>query len=77
MPPILMESGECLCGQWQVLSRAFRNRFMELHVDDIPDSELQTIVEQRCLIPPRYARNRRKGWCPPGNVDRCLWSLMR
>jgi hypothetical protein len=29
------------------LRRAFRSRFLELHVDDIPDSELTTILEKR------------------------------
>lgn len=32
----------------QVLSRAFRNRFLELHVGDIPDEELVTILQHRC-----------------------------
>ena len=32
----------------QVLSRAFRNRFLELHVGDIPDEELTTILQCRC-----------------------------
>ncbi|GMH33343.1 hypothetical protein BSKO_01177 [Bryopsis sp. KO-2023] len=39
----------------KVLSRAFRSRFLELHVDDIPDGELATILEARCSIPPSYA----------------------
>ena len=38
------------------LSRAFRNRFLELHVTDIPEDELITIIEKRCLIPPSYAK---------------------
>ena len=38
----------------QALSRAFRNRFLELHIDDIPMAELAHIVEKRCLIPARY-----------------------
>ncbi|GBG67612.1 hypothetical protein CBR_g742 [Chara braunii] len=42
-------------GGRKVLSRAFRNRFMELHIDDIPDEELVVILEKRCLIPPSYA----------------------
>jgi midasin len=29
------------------LSRAFRNRFLELHFDDIPEDELHTILERR------------------------------
>lgn len=42
-------------GGRKVLSRAFRNRFMELHVDDIPDDELCLILEKRCQIPGSYA----------------------
>lgn len=36
-----------LYGGRKVLSRAFRNRFLELHFDDIPESELETILQQR------------------------------
>ncbi|KAL4440107.1 hypothetical protein ABPG75_003108 [Micractinium tetrahymenae] len=39
----------------KTLSRAFRSRFLELHVDDIPDEELTTILEKRCAIAPSYA----------------------
>jgi midasin len=39
----------------KTLSKAFRSRFLELHVDDIPDTELQIILEKRCLIAPSYA----------------------
>ena len=38
------------------LSRAFRNRFLELHFSDIPENELETILEKRCLIAPSYAK---------------------
>ena len=38
------------------LSRAFRNRFLELHFTDIPENELETILEKRCLIAPSYAK---------------------
>lgn len=38
------------------LSRAFRSRFLELHIDDIPDEELATILERRCAIAPSYAQ---------------------
>ncbi len=31
----------------KALSRAFRSRFLELHVDELPDSELAHILEQR------------------------------
>lgn len=33
----------------KALSRAFRSRFLELHVDDIPDGELAEILERRCV----------------------------
>ncbi|RFN52179.1 hypothetical protein FIE12Z_3562 [Fusarium flagelliforme] len=36
-----------LYGGRKVLSRAFRNRFLELHFDDIPEEELETILTQR------------------------------
>ncbi|EFJ44763.1 hypothetical protein VOLCADRAFT_121252, partial [Volvox carteri f. nagariensis] len=39
----------------KVLSRAFRSRFLELHIDDIPDSELAEILEKCCAIAPSYA----------------------
>lgn len=38
----------------QVLSRAFRNRFVELHFDELPTAELETILHQRCCLPPSY-----------------------
>jgi midasin len=38
------------------LSRAFRNRFLELHVSDIPEEELGVIIERRCEIPLSYAK---------------------
>jgi midasin (ATPase involved in ribosome maturation) len=42
-------------GGRKVLSRAFRNRFLELHFDDLPESELQEILCKRCSIAPSYA----------------------
>jgi len=39
-----------------VLSRAFRNRFVELHFDDIPPDELVTILYKRCQLPESYAK---------------------
>ncbi|KAK3943064.1 hypothetical protein QBC46DRAFT_282877 [Diplogelasinospora grovesii] len=36
-----------LYGGRKVLSRAFRNRFLELHFDDIPENELETILQKR------------------------------
>ena len=40
----------------KVLSRAFRNRFVELHFDDIPAKELITILCKRCKLPESYAK---------------------
>ncbi|CAG5129144.1 unnamed protein product, partial [Candidula unifasciata] len=45
-----------LYGGRKVLSRAFRNRFIELHFDEIPAPELETILHQRCAIPLSYAK---------------------
>ncbi|PMD41018.1 P-loop containing nucleoside triphosphate hydrolase protein, partial [Hyaloscypha variabilis F] len=36
-----------LYGGRKTLSRAFRNRFLELHFDDIPEEELHTILQER------------------------------
>ncbi|ELP92885.1 midasin, putative [Entamoeba invadens IP1] len=38
------------------LSRAFRNRFIELHFDEIPENELEIIIEKRSQIPPSYSK---------------------
>jgi midasin len=43
-------------GGRKVLSRAFRNRFIELHYDDIPNTELVTILEKRSKLPQSYAK---------------------
>ncbi|GAA6218580.1 midasin [Lates japonicus] len=43
-----------LYGGRKVLSRAFRNRFVELHFDELPSEELETILNQRCRLPPSY-----------------------
>lgn len=43
-------------GGRKMLSRAFRNRFVEIHVDEIPEDELSTILCQRCQIPESYAK---------------------
>lgn len=45
-----------LYGGRKVLSRAFRNRFLELHFDDIPEDELETILRDRCKIAPSYSK---------------------
>ncbi|KAF3938326.1 Midasin [Dactylella cylindrospora] len=39
----------------KVLSKAFRNRFIELHFDDIPQNELQDILQRRTQIAPSFA----------------------
>ena len=36
------------------LSRAFRNRFLELHFDEIPNDELETILRERSQIAPSF-----------------------
>ncbi|XP_003200751.2 midasin [Danio rerio] len=43
-----------LYGGRKVLSRAFRNRFVELHFNELPSSELENILHQRCSLPPSY-----------------------
>ena len=41
-------------GGRKVLSKAFRNRFVELHINDIPDEELKIILNKRCETAPSY-----------------------
>jgi midasin len=43
-------------GGRKALSRAFRNRFLEFYFEDVPQTELETIVGERCRIAPSYAR---------------------
>ncbi|KIW15707.1 hypothetical protein PV08_05757 [Exophiala spinifera] len=43
-----------LYGGRKRLSRAFRNRFLELHFDDIPEDELEIILRERAQIPPSF-----------------------
>ncbi|XP_074625737.1 midasin-like [Acropora palmata] len=43
-------------GGRKVLSRAFRNRFVELHFDELPSQELELILHQRCSLPSSYAK---------------------
>jgi len=38
------------------LSRAFRNRFLELSVSDLPYPEVEEIVTRSCGIPPKYSQ---------------------
>ena len=37
-------------GGRKVLSRAFRNRFVQLQMDEIPTDELATILQKRCAL---------------------------
>ncbi|KAJ3195669.1 hypothetical protein HK101_011411 [Irineochytrium annulatum] len=46
-----------LYGGRKQLSRAFRSRFLELNFDDIPEHELQVILEKRCVVPPSHAKS--------------------
>ena len=39
------------------LSRAFRNRFVEIHVNDIPSAEMVSILQLRCGCPPSHAKH--------------------
>lgn len=41
-------------GGRKILSRAFRNRFLELHFDDIPEDELEIILQERSQIAPSF-----------------------
>lgn len=41
---------------FQMLSRAFRNRFVELHFDEIPAPELEIILHKRCDMPLSYCK---------------------
>lgn len=43
-------------GGRKTLSRAFKNRFVELHFAEIPNKELEIILEKRCAIPMKYAQ---------------------
>jgi midasin len=45
-----------LYGGRKVLSRAFRNRFLELHFDDIPVEELTEILSRRTQIPETWCK---------------------
>src|ERR1700719_4089738 len=43
-----------LYGGRKTLSRAFRNRFLELHFDDILENELEYILKERSQIAPSF-----------------------
>lgn len=38
------------------LSRAFRNRFVEIFIDDMPEDELSELLHQRCQMAPSHAK---------------------
>uniref|UniRef100_A0A6P6YJ38 Midasin n=1 Tax=Dermatophagoides pteronyssinus TaxID=6956 RepID=A0A6P6YJ38_DERPT len=40
----------------KVLSRAFRNRFIELNFNEIPIEELEIILHKKCMIPLSYSK---------------------
>lgn len=39
----------------KALSRAFRSRFLQISVPDLPSEELVTVLERRCVIPASHA----------------------
>lgn len=43
-------------GGRKALSKAFRNRFTELYIDEIPEEELIMILDKRCGCPPSYGK---------------------
>ncbi|RMZ83086.1 hypothetical protein DV738_g1188, partial [Chaetothyriales sp. CBS 135597] len=45
-----------LYGGRKHLSRAFRNRFLEIHFDEIPEDELETILTRRSQIAPSFCK---------------------
>ncbi|KAH0683572.1 hypothetical protein KY290_022193 [Solanum tuberosum] len=45
-----------LYGGRKILSQTFHNRFVEIHIDEIPEDELSTILTNRCEIPESYTR---------------------
>ncbi len=53
-PCAIQSSISCLhffrYGGRKELSRAFRSRFLEMHVGEIPDSELVTMLNKRCGV---------------------------
>ena len=48
-------AGEQYAGRKR-LSRAFRNRFIELHFDNLPQHELEIIIEKKCQLPKSYSK---------------------
>jgi midasin len=48
-------AGEQYAGRKR-LSRAFRNRFIELHFSNLPQNELEIIIEKKCQLPKSYSK---------------------
>ncbi|CAF4722991.1 unnamed protein product [Rotaria sp. Silwood2] len=48
-------AGEQYAGRKR-LSRAFRNRFIELHFNNLPQNELEIIIEKKCQLPKTYSK---------------------
>ena len=48
-------AGEQYAGRKR-LSRAFRNRFIELHFSNLPENELEMIIEKKCQLPKSYSK---------------------
>ena len=48
-------AGEQYAGRKR-LSRAFRNRFIELHFTNLPQNELEIIIEKKCQLPKSYSK---------------------
>lgn len=46
-----------LYGGRKLLSKAFRNRFVELHFNVIPSDELKIILEKKCHVAPSSCTN--------------------
>jgi midasin len=45
-----------LYGGRKLLSRAFRNRFTEGFIDELPMQELAVVLHKRCAVPPSYVK---------------------
>eukprot|EP01038_Epipyxis_sp_PR26KG_P006887 gene6887-9437_t len=43
-------------GGRKILSKAFKNRFLEISVNDLPFAEIEVIIAQSCGIPPKYSK---------------------
>ncbi|CAE8606408.1 unnamed protein product, partial [Polarella glacialis] len=44
-------------GGRKLLSRAFRNRFTEIFVQELPMEELGVVLHKRCAVPPSYVKS--------------------